>query len=130
VKVAKPVELMKKPTIFQWSTLRRVEGLGSDGVLTQTLDEGVEKLNVNVGTAIPELLRSDAFPWEGECGVKNAVQVKSNAAGKSSRLPTMVEDAVRTVFENWVPRQGKELAVSLRKWWTQERLRYVCRIES
>jgi nucleoporin NDC1 len=72
---------------------------------------------VNVATAIPELLRSDAFPWEGECCTS-----QKQRGGKSSRLPTTVEDAVRTMFENWVPQQGKALAVSPQKWWTQERL--------
>jgi hypothetical protein len=38
---------------------------------------------------------------------------------------------LRTVFGKWVPPQGKELDVSLWKWWTQERLRrYVRRTES
>jgi hypothetical protein len=56
VEVAKPVELMKKPTISQWSTLWRVEGLGSDGVLTQTLDEGGEKLNGECGHGDPRVV--------------------------------------------------------------------------
>jgi nucleoporin NDC1 len=127
MEVAKPVELIKKPTILQsgavkQSLIRRVlEGLGSDGVLVQALDEGAEKGKVNVGMAIPtwSVLHS---PGKENMVVKSVVQVKSNAAGKSSKLPTRVEAAVCTVYEKWVPPQGTEPSASLWKWWAQKRL--------
>jgi nucleoporin NDC1 len=129
VEVAKPVELIKKPTIYQsgagkQSPIRRVvEGLGSDGVLAQALDESAEKVNLNVGTAIPELFRSVLHsPGKENTVAKDAVKVKSNATANLLRLSCMVEDAMRTLYEQWVPPHGQELAVSLRKWWTQERL--------
>jgi hypothetical protein len=77
-------------------------------VLAQVLDEGVEEVNANMGTVIPELFRSVLYSLGKEnTVVKDAVQVKSNTAGKSSRLVTTVEDAVRTVYEKWVPTAGE-----------------------
>ena len=130
VDVAKPVELIRKPTIFQsgagkQSPLRRVvEGLGSDGVLAQALDEGAEKANISVGTAIPELFRSVLHPPETEkTGVRGAVENKSkiSAAYSLLRLPSTLNVTVHAAYEKWAPPQARELVMNLRKWWTQER---------
>jgi len=126
--VAKPVEVIKKPTIFQsgagkQSPIRRmVEGLSSDGMLAQALDEGAEKVNENVGAAIPELFRSVLPTPEKEKTVKSIVESKNNAAANILKLPSAVDDALHTAYKKWAPPQARELAVSLRKWWTQERL--------
>jgi nucleoporin NDC1 len=129
VAIGKPVELIKKPTIFQsgagkQSPLRKVvEGLGSDGVLAQALDEGAEKVNVNVGTVIPELFRSVMqTPEKEKTEAKGAVENKGKKAASILRLPSTLDGVVHATYEKWAPPQARELIVSLRKWWTQERL--------
>lgn len=126
--VAKPVELIRKPTISQsgvskQSPIRRVmESLGSDGVLAQALDEGAEKVNMNVGPAIPELFRSVLHASQEKTEVKGTVEDKVTVATSILRLPGAVHSAVRGAYEKWVPSQSKEFAMSVQKWWTQERL--------
>lgn len=127
--VAKPVELIKKPTIYQavackQSPIRRVlEGLGSDGVLAQALDEGAEKVNENVVTTIPELFQSVLHPLEKEkTEMQEVVANKVRVAANFLRLPSIVQNVVHTVYDKWAPSQTKELVLSLQSWWTQERL--------
>jgi nucleoporin NDC1 len=123
--IVKPVELIRKPSIFKpgagkQSPIRKVvEGLSSDGVLAQALDEGAEKVNVNVGAAIPELFRSVLHSPEEKPAVKGVVENKGK--GAASILSTL-DGAINVAYERWAPPQVREFAVGFRKWWTQERL--------
>jgi nucleoporin NDC1 len=100
-----------------------LEGLGSDGVLAQALDEGAEKVNENVITTIPELFRSVLHPLEMEkTEIQEAVSNKVKVAASFLMPPSIIHNALHVVYDQCAPLQAKELVVRLQKWWIQERL--------
>jgi len=101
VEVAEPVEMIKKPTVFQ------------SGAVKQSLIRRVVVRSIAV---------AGAGWWCGEVGrecVYSDPRVVPEVLHSPGKENTVVKVDVHMVYEKWVPLQGKALAPNLRRWWTQ-----------